>query len=80
MKYLAIFLIRAYQILASPFLGGGIRCRFRPTCSEYALQAIKDFGIIRGAKLALARIMRCRPGGGRGYDPVPEREKPWKKT
>jgi putative membrane protein insertion efficiency factor len=75
MRRLAIALIRAYQIIVSPIIGGGIRCRFRPTCSEYALQAIKDFGIIGGSKLAIARIMRCRPGGGGGYDPVPKRKK-----
>jgi putative membrane protein insertion efficiency factor len=78
MKYFAIFLIRAYQIILSPIIGP--RCRFRPTCSEYALQAIKDFGIIAGIKLAALRIARCRPGGGSGYDPVPKRKKQWKKT
>lgn len=47
-------------------------CRFTPTCSEYAYEAIQRFGALRGGALALWRIMRCNPFGGSGYDPVPE--------
>jgi len=65
-----IFVVRLYQMAISPILPP--RCRFTPTCSEYAIEAIERFGIIRGAWLALRRIGRCRPGGGWGYDPVPE--------
>lgn len=48
-------------------------CRFTPTCSEYAVEAITRFGALRGGLLALWRILRCNPFGGRGYDPVPDR-------
>lgn len=62
--------IRAYQLILSPWLGAN--CRFVPTCSEYAATAITTHGPWRGSWLALRRIARCRPGGGSGYDPVPE--------
>ncbi len=62
-------LIRAYQLLLSPWLGS--RCRFTPTCSAYAAEAIRKWGPWRGTALALRRISRCRPGGGSGWDPVP---------
>lgn len=48
-------------------------CRFTPTCSEYAYEAIQRFGALRGGALALWRVLRCNPFGGSGYDPVPER-------
>ena len=63
--------VRAYRLLGSPWVGRN--CRFQPTCSEYALEALDRHGAIRGGWLALRRILRCRPGGGDGYDPVPER-------
>ncbi len=69
MRRIAIFLIRGYQLLISPLLGG--HCRFDPTCSSYAIHAIRDHGILRGGWLAARRIGRCHPWGGHGYDPVP---------
>jgi putative membrane protein insertion efficiency factor len=64
-----IVLIRLYQIVISPILGP--KCRFTPTCSQYALEAIKKYGIFKGSWLAAKRIARCHPWGGHGYDPVP---------
>ena len=63
--------IRFYQLAISPLLGP--KCRYQPTCSAYALEALEKHGAFRGAWLALRRILRCHPGGGSGYDPVPER-------
>lgn len=63
--------IRAYRLCVSPWLG--MRCRYVPTCSAYAIEAIERCGPLRGAWLAAARIGRCHPWGGTGYDPVPER-------
>lgn len=64
--------VRAYRLLGSPWVGRN--CRFQPTCSEYALEALERHGALRGTALMLRRIARCRPGGGDGYDPVPERD------
>src|SRR5690606_35210769 len=61
--------IRAYRLCLSPWLGA--RCRYLPTCSAYAIDAIERFGPWRGAWLAAARVGRCHPWGGSGYDPVP---------
>jgi putative membrane protein insertion efficiency factor len=61
--------IRGYQILLSPYLGG--HCRFHPTCSEYARDAIAEHGAARGSWLAIARILRCHPLSRGGFDPVP---------
>ncbi|MCE2481555.1 MAG: membrane protein insertion efficiency factor YidD [Alphaproteobacteria bacterium] len=61
--------IWTYRYLISPVIGP--RCRFAPTCSEYAEQAIAAHGILRGSRLAAWRIARCHPWGGFGYDPVP---------
>ncbi len=61
-------MIKLYQWFLSPFLGTA--CRFQPTCSVYATEAIKLHGIIKGSWLALKRILRCNPWGGSGYDPV----------
>jgi putative membrane protein insertion efficiency factor len=66
----AIALLHGYQRAVSPSLG--TLCRFQPTCSHYACEAIERFGLIRGAWLTLKRLSRCRPGGGSGYDPVPD--------
>jgi len=63
--------IRAYQLALSPWLGR--ECRYWPTCSHYAVDAIERFGPLRGAALAARRLGRCHPWGGAGYDPVPER-------
>jgi putative membrane protein insertion efficiency factor len=66
---LARFLIRLYQRCTPPQVRGA--CRFTPTCSEYALQAIEQHGVWRGLPLALRRLMRCHPLGSHGWDPVP---------
>ncbi|MCX7072985.1 MAG: membrane protein insertion efficiency factor YidD [Gammaproteobacteria bacterium] len=63
--------IRAYQRVLSPLLGP--RCRFHPSCSHYALEAIERFGAARGSWLAIKRISRCHPLNAGGLDPVPER-------
>lgn len=67
----AIVLVRAYQLALSPFAGGA--CRFTPSCSEYAIQAIQEHGAMRGLGLALRRVGRCHPLGSSGFDPVPRR-------
>jgi putative membrane protein insertion efficiency factor len=64
-----LLLIRGYQRYLSPFLAP--HCRFTPTCSQYAHEAIERHGMLRGGWLALKRILRCHPWGGSGYDPVP---------
>lgn len=71
MRSIAIFLIRGYQLLLSPLLGGN--CRFHPTCSEYAIEAMRAHGVARGSWLTVRRIGRCHPWGGAGHDPVPPR-------
>ena len=67
-KKIFFTLVRAYQILFSPLIGQN--CRFSPTCSNYAIQAVNSFGILKGTRLAVTRILRCHPWGGFGYDPV----------
>ena len=64
-----LWLIRAYQALLSPLLPNS--CRYEPSCSRYAYEAIERHGVLRGGWLALKRLASCRPGGGSGYDPVP---------
>ncbi len=64
-----IWLVKFYRFAISPWLGGN--CRFQPTCSEYAIEALKTHGALRGGWLAARRISRCHPWGGSGYDPVP---------
>lgn len=70
MKQLFIWLIRGYRIFISPLFPP--TCRFQPTCSMYAIQAIERFGAIKGSWLATKRILRCHPFHPGGYDPVPE--------
>ena len=62
--------LRAYKLTLSPFIGRD--CRFTPTCSEYAAEAILSHGPLKGGWMGLRRILRCHPWGGSGYDPVPE--------
>ena len=69
MVKLLLLLIRIYQIALSPVLGPA--CRFEPTCSEYAYQAIASHGWVQGSRLAIKRILRCHPFNPGGYDPVP---------
>jgi hypothetical protein len=72
MRIVIVAAIRAYQMMISPWLPAC--CRFDPTCSEYALVAVRRFGALRGSWLAMRRIGRCHPFGKRGYDPVPGRD------
>jgi len=71
MRSVLKILIRAYQLVLSPLLGPN--CRFYPSCSAYAVEAIERFGVIRGSVLSLKRLSRCRPLARHGFDPVPGR-------
>lgn len=64
-----VLLVRAYQVLVSPLLPPS--CRFRPTCSTYAITSLQRYGVFKGSYLALRRILRCHPWNPGGYDPVP---------
>lgn len=66
-----LVLIRAYQLVLSPFAGGA--CRFEPSCSVYAMAAIEEHGLTRGLLLAVKRVARCHPFARPGFDPVPPR-------
>ena len=66
-----VFMIWVYQHFISPAFGGRAVCRFTPTCSEYTKTAILRYGLVRGTLMGILRILRCRPGGGYGFDPVP---------
>ncbi|MEM6630411.1 MAG: membrane protein insertion efficiency factor YidD [Bacteroidota bacterium] len=70
--WIATFPIRVYQVCISPFFPSS--CRHVPTCSQYALEAIKEWGAIKGTWLGIKRIAKCHPWGSSGYDPVPKRE------
>ena len=65
---LLIFIIKAYQFFLSPFLKAN--CRYLPTCSEYSIIALKEYGLVKGFFYSLKRILKCHPFGGHGYDPV----------
>lgn len=69
MRYAAILVIRAYQLFLSPLLPAS--CRYYPSCSAYAIEAIEKHGVVRGVALAARRISRCHPFHPGGYDPVP---------
>ena len=69
MKWLILAAMRFYQSAISPALPSS--CRFYPSCSAYGYEAVEKWGVWRGAGLALERLLRCRPFGGGGYDPVP---------
>ena len=69
--YPLITLIKFYQIFISPIIGQN--CRYLPTCSEYTIECLKKFGIIKGFFLSIKRISRCHPLGSHGYDPVPNK-------
>jgi putative membrane protein insertion efficiency factor len=64
-----LVLVHVYRLGVSPWLGP--RCRFQPSCSEYALEALERHGAFRGSALVARRIAKCHPWGGHGYDPVP---------
>ncbi|MDD4657507.1 MAG: membrane protein insertion efficiency factor YidD [Eubacteriales bacterium] len=68
MSKIAIVLIKGYRRFISPFLGQN--CRFRPTCSEYAIQAYEKYGFFKGSYLTLRRLLRCHPFCAGGYDPL----------
>tara|TARA_A100001234_G_scaffold185417_1_gene169242 strand:- start:465 stop:686 length:222 start_codon:yes stop_codon:yes gene_type:complete len=69
LNFIFIIPIKLYQILLSPLLGQS--CRYHPTCSQYAVEAIEKYGPIKGIWLGVKRIARCHPWGGSGHDPVP---------
>lgn len=69
LAHLVALPVRAYRLLLSPWVGHG--CRFQPTCSAYALEALDRHGAFRGSLLTIRRLARCHPLGGQGYDPVP---------
>ena len=76
-RILLIGLVRLYQFILSPHVGGG--CRFTPTCSNYAIEALERYGALKGTILAVHRVLRCNPWGGHGFDPpvwYPERRRP----
>ncbi|MGH8162153.1 MAG: membrane protein insertion efficiency factor YidD [Gammaproteobacteria bacterium] len=70
LRALPIVLIRGYRVFVGPWLGG--QCRYQPTCSAYAIEAIARHGVLKGGVLAAARIARCHPLHAGGYDPVPQ--------
>jgi uncharacterized protein len=72
MKFFALGLIRFYQGCISPTLP--LACRYYPSCSAYAYEAVETWGVWRGTRLAMGRLLRCRPWGPHGYDPVPQRQ------
>lgn len=78
MKQIFIMVIRLYQLTLSPWVGR--ECRFQPTCSAYAIESFQRHGTLKGFYLTVARLLRCHPLGGRGYDPVPAQFtwQPWK--
>ena len=70
MNRLICLLIRVYQLTIRLVIGP--RCRFFPSCSDYAIESYEKHGLFKDTRLTTARLCRCRPGGGSGYDPVPE--------
>jgi len=68
MRWLLIQFVLVYRATLGHFMGG--QCRFTPTCSQYAIDAIEKYGAFRGSWKALRRIIRCHPWGGHGYDPA----------
>jgi uncharacterized protein len=73
-KHLLIAVLRAYRAVISPLYGQV--CRYHPSCSAYALEAVTEHGSLRGSWLALCRLGRCHPWAAGGYDPVPEHRSP----
>ena len=73
-RALVIGLLRLYKLVISPLLPPA--CRFQPTCSEYAMEAVARFGVWRGGGLALRRLLRCHPWSEGGFDPVPAGQAP----
>ena len=73
LKYGALAVIRFYQVGISPYFPSS--CRHQPTCSQYMIDAIREWGIVKGIKLGLRRLSRCHPWGTHGYDPIPVKRK-----
>jgi putative membrane protein insertion efficiency factor len=77
-KSLLIFAVRVYRLTVSPaqafLFGGNSGCRFTPTCSQFAIEALRERGAVTGTILSAKRICRCHPWGGHGHDPVPKKE------
>jgi putative membrane protein insertion efficiency factor len=81
-QHVLVFVARAYRATISPALTAlfgplGFGCRFTPTCSQYAIDAVRTHGAIKGCGLALGRLCRCQPWGGSGFDPAPPNERPY---
>jgi hypothetical protein len=74
LRKLFILPIRAYQVMLSPLLGQ--HCRHTPSCSQYAIEAIREWGVFKGLWLGVRRVARCHPWGTHGYDPVPKKKVP----
>ena len=74
--YILIKFIKGYKFFISPLLGNS--CRYLPTCSEYSIEALKEFGLLKGILISLKRILSCHPikilGGGSGYDPIKKKK------
>ncbi len=73
LQFILIKVVRFYQLVISPFFPPS--CRYQPTCSEYALEALKRHGPFYGSWLTIKRLLRCQPWGGHGHDPVPPKRK-----
>ena len=73
MSYIFVKIIRLYQILLSPILGSN--CRYHPTCSQYMIDAINEWGALKGIMLGIKRIAKCHPLGSKGFDPIPKKVK-----
>lgn len=74
MKNILIMMIKGYQHIPGPW---HLMCRYTPTCSNYAIEALEVHGVFKGTILSVKRILRCNPWGGKGYDPVPKKGE-WK--
>ena len=76
-SYLLIKIIKVYQIAISPYLGNN--CRYLPTCSEYFIDSLKEYGVVKGTLIGIKRILSCHPikflGGGEGFDPIKKKGK-----
>jgi len=73
LSYIFVKIIRLYQIILSPILGSN--CRYHPTCSQYMIDAINEWGILKGGILGIKRIAKCHPLGSKGFDPIPKKMK-----
>ena len=76
-SYFLIKIIKVYQIVISPYLGNN--CRYLPTCSEYFIDSLKEYGVVKGTLIGIKRILSCHPikflGGGEGFDPIKKKGK-----